>query len=167
MSQVDKIEFMINECKVHPDPYNLEQKEFGELSMKEIKELTIHYINMLGEDLNNGSDISEAMNWGLNDFDPEPYLKTCQELYICYPRTSPLGRMIGIHSIGFKLLWCKYGKVTFDNHLNRGFREYVVQYCNNCKYKRPRLEDWACKWKWFWDRQKPKPIEEFVENMKK
>ena len=106
------------------------------------------------------------MNWGLKDFDPGPYLKTCEKLYIHYPSTSPMGRWIGIHSIGFKLLWCKQGQVTFDQHLDKGFENHKEKYCKNCKYKNPRSGDWICKWGWFWKRKIPKPIQDFKENMK-
>lgn len=129
--------------------------------------LTIKHLEIIGEDLNNGSDTSNALNWGLKDMDPELHLKTCEELYIHYPSTSYLGHMTGVPSIGFKLLWCKHGSVTCDQYLGQGFEVYKEKYCKNCKHKKPRSEDWTCKWGWFWKREIPKPIQDFKEAMKK
>ena len=165
--QIDKIHTMISSFKARPDPYHVKQKNFEDMSFKEIKVLTLKHLEILGEDLNNGSQTSDAMNWGLKDFDPEPHLKTCEELYIDYPSTSPMGRWVGIHSIGDKLLWCKHGQVTYDKHLEQGFEAHKEKYCKNCEHKKPRSEDWTCKWGWFWKREIPKPIQDFKENMKK
>ena len=165
--QTEKINSMINSYKTRPDPYHVKQKNFDEMSINEVKTLTTHYLNLIGEDLNNGSQTSDAMNWGLKDFDPEPYLKICEELHIHYPSTSYLGQMTGIHSIGFKLLWCKHGQVTCDQHLDRAFETHKEKYCKNCQNKKPRSKEWACKWGWFWKREIPKPIQDFKENMKK
>ncbi len=165
--QTEKINMMINTFKARPDPYHVEKRDFNELSIKEVKELTIKHLEIMGEDLNNGSDTSNALNWGLKDMDPEPYLKTCEELYIHYPGTSYLGQMTGVPSIGDKLLWCKHGHVTYDKHLEGGFEAHKEKYCKNCKHKKPRSKDWICKWGWFWKREIPKPIQEFKENMKK
>lgn len=165
--QTKKINMMLNTFKARPDPYHVEKKDFNELSIKEVKELTIKHLEILGEDLNNGSDTSYALNWGLKDMNPESYLKTCEELHIHYPSTSYLGQITGVPAIGFKLLWCKHSQVTCDQHLDRGFETHKEKYCKNCKHKKPRSEDWMCKYGWFWKREIPKPIQDFKENMKK
>ena len=111
--------------------------------------------------------MSSALNLGLKDMDPEPYLKYCEELYIHYVSTSYLGQLYGVPSIGHKLLWCKHSKVTLDYHLDRGFETHKENYCKNCKHRKPRPEDWVCTVGWFWGREAPKPIQEFKENMMK
>jgi len=165
--QFKKIKMMINTFKARPDPYQVEDRKFEELSIKEVKELTIKHIELMGENLSDGSDNSSALNWGLKDMDPEPYLKTCEELHIHYSSTSYLGQMTGVHSIGFKLLWCKQGQVTVDQHLNSAFEIHKEKYCKDCTHKKPRSKDWTCKWGWFWKREIPKPMQDFKENMKK
>ncbi len=164
--EIEKINFMINSFKTKPDPYNIDTKSILEVSsIGNLTELVKEYIELQGYDLNDDSQMSSALNLGLRDMDPEPYLKYCKELHVHYVSTSLLGELTGVPSIGSKLLWCKHSKVTYNYHLDKGFETHKGQYCRNCKHRKPRSEDWVCTVGWFWGREVPKPIQEFKENM--
>ena len=163
--RIRKITFMITQFKTRPDLYGDVTQQLEKSSFRSLTESVREHIELLGQDLSDGSDISYALNLGLKDMDPEPYLKYCEKLIIYYAGTSYLGEMFGVQSIGYKLLWCEHSKVTLNYHLDRGFEIHKEHHCDSCKHRKPRLEDWVCTVGWFYNREVPKPIQEFLDKM--
>ncbi len=160
------INTMIKVFKMKPDPYKVEEPNLDELSTERYSEMTKQHIEFMGEDLEDDSDTSHTLNLGLTDMNPEPYLKYCEELHIYYTSTSPLGEAFGVPTIGYKLLWCKFGKVTLNFQLQEGFENHKEDFCKTCKHRKPRADDWVCIVGWFKEREVPTPIEEFANNMR-
>lgn len=160
------INAMIRIFKTKPDPYKVEEIDIDGLSTEQYAKMTKTHVEYMGEDLDDGSDTSGALNIGLEDMNPEPYLKYCEELFIYYLSTSPLGEAFHVPAIGYKLLWCKYGKVTMSFKLQEGFDTYKDEHCRDCEHRKPRPKDWVCFVGWVKERDIPEPISIFVDNMR-
>ena len=165
--QIEKIHVMIDMCKTRPDPFNIQIPKIEDLSTKEFAEHVKFHVKLQGFDLSDDSDASRALNIGIKDMDPEPYLKFCKELFIHYLGTSYLGEITGVEAIGDKLLWCKHSSVTCMYHLDEGFETHKEHYCKDCKHRKPRADNWVCTVGWIKKRNVPKPIRDYEEEMMK
>jgi hypothetical protein len=86
--------------------------------------------------------IKEAMKIALRDIDPTEFLKHCEFLAIDYIQ-SPLGKVVGLYSLGGKTLMClKKEKRIESANLELIFNHFKNEICKECEFKSPRADNW-------------------------
>lgn len=85
--------------------------------------------------------VSEVLQSGVADADPEPYHRHCAHIRLAY-EPDFLGELTGVVSIGEKSLWCQHGGGMFGENLNDLFSMFKDEYCDGCQYHSPRRQEW-------------------------
>lgn len=84
----------------------------------------------------------DAMKIALRDIDPTEFLRHCEFLAIDYLQ-SPLGKVIGLYSLGGKILMClKKEKRVESANLELIFNHFKNEICIGCEFKSPRGDNW-------------------------
>lgn len=148
-----------------PSPYtNSSSEASSEMTMEEFKEKSIKMLYVQGYDLLKEDEDTNIIKMALDDLDTTPYLKECENLRIRF-LPSTMGKLIVLHSLGHKYIWCKYSSGLLETLvLKRDYNEFKSKNCIKCKYRKPRDKSWKCTVKFFDEQQQDK---EFTEVIKK
>lgn len=139
----------------------IKSRESTEISIEEEIEILKQQMRGLGVNIDNPeTDIDKAIVEALCSINPERVLKPCIYRYI-FVRTSPLGQMINLFTLGVKGMYCtkhKYRMETvFLDNLSIGMNE---QYCSKCKDKCTHPDNW--KWSRKWQQEQNKKFQSEV-----
>ncbi len=86
--------------------------------------------------------IKEAMKIALRDVDPTEFIKYCEFLMVDYHQ-SHLGKVLGLYSLGGKILTCIKKEIWFESaNLELIFNHFKNEICKDCEFKSPRGDDW-------------------------
>lgn len=146
--EIRRLENLLQMIKERPNPYKVEENWQKNLNPEKYQNVLKESLKYQGIDLNSANDITKAILLGLKDANPEKYFKFCKNLYIAYLSSSPLAKMVGIPTLGSKMVYCPYGGQIEGISLEDLFKFFKDKYCNDCNKKRPRDHDWKCKVGW-------------------
>lgn len=138
-------EMCLRDIKEHPNPFEIPKPNLFTLSFPEIKEYTTEHLKMCGINFEKpDQDTIDYIIPALDDFDPTSFFKYCENIRISYLSISPMGRTLGLQSMGLKAIWCKNVGGQIGSDLKMMFNELQSSKCNSCKYRKERQSDWIC-----------------------
>ena len=160
IGHLQQLKQLVEMVKQKPNLYEVAPiKQIDEMTVEEYQEITRRLINAQGIDPDGQDDISKAISIGIRDMNPKEYFLSCERLRIAYLSTSPVGRNIGLPSLGSKTIWCDKCTQSFEAFDLKGlFEEFRRLNCANCKYCSPRDNSWKCNVGWVKEQQKDVPI---------
>lgn len=121
-----------------------------ELSDEEEHEMFVYLAKKAGVDFSNEKDpITQIINIGLKDRNPERILKHCEHLWISIGSYGIPAEMIGLPTAGSKFLYCDItGYCIYGMQLDVLLESLKGQKCKNCAHHKPRPQDWKWSRKW-------------------
>lgn len=144
-SYLKDYENFLNRIKTVPDPHINITINPDKTTLGELKQYYTMQLNSLGIYINHPDQITrDYIIPALNDIDPTNYLKYCKYLRVDYLFMSPLGKSIGLFSLGPKVIWCLHSGGISGLRFDLLFDSFVSTYCNNCKIKQKRDDGWSC-----------------------
>lgn len=136
---VRKLEYLLRDLGSTPQkitPSDMKNFPISEV-MQLIKEFYFRDIDAIPD-----TRIRDAMKIALRDIDPTEFLRHCKFLAIDYLQ-SPLGKVIGLYSLGGKTLMClKKEKRAESANLELIFNHFKDKICKDCEFKSPRADNW-------------------------
>lgn len=107
----------------------------------------------LGVDLDDPNDeISQIVNIGLRDLNPERVLKNCQHLFVSLGFSGVPAQMLGLPTAGSKWLHCtKTGYAIMGMTLDGVYETFRDRCCRDCQDRVPHPADW--KWSRRWQQE--------------
>lgn len=171
----DKDKFFVEEnskflqvMKAKPNPYEVpKHKDVDKMTMSEYQDITRDLLHAQGMNLKSEDETtSSAIRMGLEDMNPEEYFKHCSELHIKYLNTSPLGKSIGLFSMGSKFIWCQHCKTTsLGFNLNLIFNSFKEDNCTDCKFIEKRNASWESTRDWVQKQEEDPDFAKVVKNL--
>jgi hypothetical protein len=143
------MEAFLDIIMTNPNPYETkETKPIDDMSCSEYQEFTKNCIVAQGINLEAEDELTEFINIALRDMDPSVYFRHCEHLHLDYISTSPVGRSIGLPSMGSKRIGCSISGYVEGVDLDHIFIFFRDNNCMGCKQHKPRKDDWGCTVKW-------------------
>lgn len=167
---IDSCSKVLIDMKCKPNPYAPgKSKPIDEMTLKEYKNITQKLLELQGVPLESDDEITNAIKSALEDIDSTEHFRYCENIRIFYTNTSPLGRSIGLPSLGSKIIWCKNaneGSIEGVD-LKGSFDFFKLKNCEGCEHHKPREKDWTCKVKWVKEQEEEPEFRNFLDNYRK
>lgn len=160
---------LLQKIKSKPDPYYIpKSKDVNDMTVEEYQEETKKLIRLQGISTQGNDSLTEAISIALRDINPKEYFMHCENLFIAYVNTSPVGRSIGLPSMGEKFVWCKYCTSSIAGFDLKGtFDLFKEKNCQSCTFKKPRDVNWICYVRWVREQQSSEEFSKVLSNFKK
>lgn len=119
----------------------------------------------LGHDVSEPADpVSEIINIGLRDLNPERVLKNCQHLFVSLGSHGLPGEWLGLPTAGSKWLQCvKFGYAIGGMQLDGIYETFYDQHCKGCSHCLPHPEGW--KWTREWQQEQDEKFRDLAERV--
>ena len=159
---------LLEKIKRKPNPYETAKtKTIDEMTVEEYQEMTKELLRAQGITGVGEDHLTNAISIGLRDMNPKEYFQHCENLCLAYVSTSPVGRSIGLPSMGTKIVWCKHCNSSLSGFDLKGtFELFRQENCQSCTFRKPRSAKWNCYVKWVKEQEEYPEFKNVLSNFR-
>jgi hypothetical protein len=141
-----RLENFANQMRSH----YAETQSRKEISIEEEQEIYRRMAIAMGIRLDDTNDqISQIVNIGIRDLNPERVLRNCRHLFTFVSGGGVPAKMLNLPTAGFKRLHCLAKEITMEGlDLDHLYQTFHGAYCASCVLSDPYPKDWKWSRKW-------------------